>query len=488
MDRLLFALALTLPCLSQTVVTGRVTDGRAPLEGVRVYPDRLARPLQAAGLMATRTGPDGAFQLPVQSTDTAVVVEKEGYGRDLVPLGALKQDVVLRPIPFFRRDRVLVVRVNLPGAPLQRSTDALRSLFFSRTPGSASAASYLYEVSKGALLLEEGAFMNLELEAAPPGEEGRKAITEAVLKALQAQDLKPFDWVDNRTGEPGADGTPDHLWIVAPGPTSVVTGDEAHLPTESRLVPLPEAPERRWGVVFFTEETPLGFLVHELLHAQGEHRVDDLYTDGRADTAGGWDLMDAGLLRGWDRQHPEAGPWLQDMAYSPAHPMAWTRGELWYRGAFRASVPVLDVKAKTWEGWIEPLVRAPGEMPQALRVADPRRKGAFWELSLRLPLGFDRGRVGNRWGTGYEGLVVAHIDPAKLSTDGASKGPVRVVDAHPGTKEPPKPRYPGKRWQLDDAAFNVGKSEVAAGQDGPLRWRVLEVDGAGRMKLRLALR
>lgn len=488
MYRLLFALVLTLPCLGQAVVTGRVTDGRTPLDGVRVFPDRLARPLQAAGLMTTRTGSDGAFRLPVLSTDTAVVVEKEGYYRDIAPLGALNQDIVLRPIPCFRRDRVLVVRVNLPDSPMQHSNDVLRSLFYGRAPGAASVASYLYEVSKGALLLEEGAFMTLDLPVTEPGEAGRKAITEAVLRALQTQDMKAFDWVDNRTGALGADGVPDHLWIVAPGPTSVVTGDEAHLPTESRLVPLPDEPERRWGVVFFTEETPLGFLVHELLHAQGEHRVDDLYMDGRADTAGGWDLMDAGMMRGWDRQHPEAGPWLQDMAYSPAHPMAWTRAELWYHGAFRASVPVLEVKTKTWEGWIDPLVRAPGVNPQALRVGDPRRKGAFWELSLRRPLGFDRGRVGNRWGAGYEGLVVAHIDPSKLSTDGASKGPVRVVDAHPGTKEPPKPRFPGKRWQLEDAAFQLGKGEIPAGQDGPLRWRVLEVDAAGRMKLRLALR
>ncbi len=479
---------MALPLVAQSIVTGRVTDGRAPLEGVRIHADRLMKPLSPRGLMASGTGSDGVFKLWLDRTDTAVVVEKEGYFRDVVPLQALAEEVVLRPMPLFRRDRVLVVRVNLPEAPLQRSEEALRNLLFGRLPGQSSATSYLYEISKGALLLESGAFMTLDVPVKTGGEAGRRAITEHVLNALQERDLSAFDWVDNRTGAPGADGKPDHLWIVAPGPTSVVTGQDAHLPTESRLVPLPGDPDRRWGVVFFTEETPLGFIVHELLHAQGEHRVDDLYVPNRADTAGGWDLMDAGMLRGWDRQHPEQGPWHEDMAYSPAHPMAWTRAELWYRRSFHETVPVLQVKGLTWEGWIDPLERAPGVHPQAVRVADLRRKGAFWELSVRRPLGFDRGRVGNRWGAGFEGLVVAYVDPSRLSTDGASKGPVRVVDAHPGTKEPAKPRYPGKRWQLDDAAFNVGPREIPAGQDGPLRWRVLEADGGGRLRLRLALR
>jgi hypothetical protein len=63
---------------------------------------------------------------------------------------------------------------------------------------------------------------------------------------------------------------------------------------------------------------------------------------------------------------------------------------------------------------------------------------------------------------------------------------VRVIDAHPGSPEPPRPRYPCGRWELDDAAFNLGPGEKAAGHDGPLRWEVLAVDALGRMRVRVS--
>jgi hypothetical protein len=63
-----------------------------------------------------------------------------------------------------------------------------------------------------------------------------------------------------------------------------------------------------------------------------------------------------------------------------------------------------------------------------------------------------------------------------------------VVDAHPGTQEPSKPRFPCGRWELDDAAFNLGPGENPKGRSGPLTWEVLETDAAGRMKVRVALK
>ena len=83
--------------------------------------------------------------------------------------------------------------------------------------------------------------------------------------------------------------------------------------------------------------------------------------------------------------------------------------------------------------------------------------------------------------------MVALIDPSLLSPD-EPKGAVRVVDAHPGTPEPPKPRFPCGRWELDDAAFNLGAGENPKGHSGPLSWQVLETDAAGRMKVRLTLK
>jgi len=79
--------------------------------------------------------------------------------------------------------------------------------------------------------------------------------------------------------------------------------------------------------------------------------------------------------------------------------------------------------------------------------------------------------------------VVARVDPGLL-TRGEPRGPVRVLDAHPGTPEPSEPRYPGGRWQLDDAAFGPG----GTGRDGPLRWEVLEADASGRLRIRVSLK
>ena len=197
--------------------------------------------------------------------------------------------------------------------------------------------------------------------------------------------------------------------------------------------------------------------------------------------------MDAGQYRGWDRHHPDdAGPWRTDTGYSPSHPMGWTRAALWYHGVFRDTVKTLVMNEQSWTGWLDPLVKAPDQAPQRLVVPDPRKPGTFWEFNVRRPWGFEAGRVGNRWGPGYEGLVVARMDPGLLR-EGDPQGPVRVLDAHPGSAEPPSPRYPNLRWELDDAAFNLGFDEVAKGKDGPLSWEVLAVDPYGRMKVRILL-
>ena len=488
MRRLLLCLLLALPAFPGPV-EGRVTDGVGPLAGVRVYPDRGYRVRPAAELPSVRTDAEGRFRLDLEPGDACLAVEKEGYVRDLVPLAELGRPVVLRPAPAFRRERALVVRLGFPDEAPMRDDEALRRVLFGRAPGEASVASYLYEVSKGSLLLEEGAILSLEdaQHPAPRDDAQREDLVRAVLRRIRGLDLSAFDRVDNRSGALRPDGKPDHLWIVPPGPARNISLDARHLSAISFLMPLPWRSGSRWSVLFMPEDTPLGNFVHEAFHAMGEHRVDDLYLEDPR-TAGTWDLMDAGQYRGWDRAHPEEPPYQEDTGYSPSQPMAWVRADLWYRGAFRATVPVAWLGGRSWEGWLDPLARAPGAHLQALRVADPRRKGHFWELSVRRPWGYDRGRVGGRFGPGHEGLVVAHLRPERLSTDGASRGPARVVDAHPGTAEPPRPRYPAGRWELDDAAFSFGDGGVARGQDGPLAWELLEEDAGGRMKVRVRLR
>lgn len=480
------------PCLlGQGVLAGRVSDGIRGIEGVRVFEDRPLR-VEAAPTPWVRTDAEGRFSLPAAEAPLRVVLEKEGWQRDFRVVTDLRAEptFLLRKAPAFRREQVLLVRLAFPDEPPRVPDDTLRALLFSREPGVASAANYLYEVSKGSLVLEEGAILNLEdrRHRKPRSDAQRNAMITGVLKHLRRLDLRDFDRVNNRTGALQPDGKPDHLWIIAPGPPRSVTNRTHHLKALCTLTALPWNPRIRWPVVFATEEVPLGNLVHEAFHAMGEHRVDDFYLLDDPYTAGGWDLMDAGQYRGWDRHHPDdGGPWRHDTGYSPSQPMGWTRAELWYRGAFRSTVTTLTVPGSGWTGWLEPLAKAPAEIPQRVLVPDPRAPGTFWEFNVRRPWGFDAGRVGQRWGPGFEGLVVARMDPRRLSADDP-QGPVRVIDAHPDTAEPPSPRYPNRRWELDDAAFNLGPGEVAKGQDGPLHWEVLAVDGEGRMKVRITLR
>lgn len=470
-------------------VTGRVTDGRQGLAGVRIYPDRQPRVSPAGDLPETITGADGRFRLELDDQDTVLAVEKDGWRRDLVPAAEWPRDIVLRPEPAFRREAVFIVRLDFTDEPSRLPDGALRELLFSRRPGVASAANYLYEVSKGALSLVEGRFLKLRSadHPAPRHDDHKEAMAAWVLERLRGEAWRDCDRVDNRTGAAKPDGKPDHLWIITPGAPQSLTADESHLKAVSLLMPLPWQTAQRWPLLFMTEEVPLGNIVHEAFHAMGEHRVDDLYL-GCDDplTAGIWDLMDAGQYRGWDRSHPEEGPWVEDTGYSPSHPSAWVRSELWYRGHFRSSMPRLAVKGRTWEGWIAPASRAPGADPQWVTLPDPRKKGRFFSLEVRQPWGFERGRVGGRFGPGHAGLVVARVDPSLLSY-GEPRGPMRVVDAHPGSPEPPKPRFPCGRWDLDDAAFNLGPGENPKGRSGPLSWEVLETDASGRMRVRVTL-
>ena len=478
------------------VVGGRITDGAKGLPGVTVYPDRLVRVRPGDLPPVALTDAEGRFSLEIAPGDTVLAVEKSGWQRDLVPLAELAAPVALRPAPAFGREAVLALRLDLPGSRQLRADAELRELLFSRRPGVASAANYYYEISKGSLELVEGDLRHLAAPApgGGPADDRREDLTGWALERIRNLDLGPYDRVDNRTGAPKPDGKPDHLWLIAPGPSRNVTRDPAHFGAICFLKPLPWNEARFWPAVFFAEESPLGSIVHEGLHAMGEHRAADLYMDSRHPlTAGRWDIMDTGQFQGWDREHPAEFPWQQDTGYSPAQPMGWVRSELWYRGRFRPTVSTLRV-ARSWEGWMDPLARAARDLPQRLVLSDPRRRGRFWELNVRRPWGFDRGRTGGRWGPGHEGLVVARVDPGLLpringyTVTGQFRGPVRVLNAHPGAPQPPPPQHPDGRWQLDGAAYNLGAGEVAAGQDGPLHWEVLEVDASGRMKVRVRLR
>jgi hypothetical protein len=481
---------LALGSLRAELIEGRVVDSnQRGIEGVRVYPDRLRRVTLNFPINESLTDTQGRFRLWVEREDDVLCIEKDRWQRDLVPRAEWRRDLPMHLTPNFHVEKVLVVRMEFGDQP-SRSTDGpLRRLLFDRRAGVASVANYLFEVSKGSLVLEEGEWMSLHAAQfkSPHDDSQRAAIADWVIAQIRDKNLGDLDRVNNRSGALKPDGKPDHLWVFIPGAPQSVTANKAHLKPASLLRPLPWNPRERWGAVVMTEETPLGNIAHEAFHAMGEHRVDDLYL-GCEDplTAGIWDLMDTGQYRGWDSSHPGEGPWIEDTGYSPSHPGGWVRSELWYRGAFADTVATLRLKQRDWIGWIAPLVRATNGEPQRVVVPDPAVPGSFWNLEVRRPWGFERGRVGDRFGPGHEGLVVSHVNP-ELLTEGDPRGPMRVVDAHPRTPEPPAPRFPCGRWDLDDAAFNLGKGENPLGRDGALRFEVIDTDASGRMKVKLSV-
>ncbi|HET6331552.1 MAG TPA: carboxypeptidase-like regulatory domain-containing protein [Holophagaceae bacterium] len=472
-------------------VEGRVVDmSGTPLAGVRVYPDRPRHVTLVVPLPEAITDAGGRFRVVVDGKDHLLCVEKDGWQRDLVPQPEWADDIRLRPAPEYRVEKVAVVRLQFPEVFSQVPDSDLRKLLFSREPGVSSAANYLYEVSKGSLVLEEGAWKAMEdPNHAKATDSVKGEIADAVILAFKDQPLGGLDRVDNATGARKPDGKPDHLWIFTPGLAQTMTADPKDLKAASLLRPLPWAPSERWGAVVMTETVPLGNIVHEAFHEMGEERVDDLYLDCDDPlTAGIWDLMDVGQYRGWDTNHASP-PWQEDTGYSPSQPGAWVRKDLWYRGRFKDTVGSLKLSSRlgAWTGWIRPLERALGADPQQVVVPDPGVAGAYWTFEVRRPWGFDGGRVGFRWGPGCEGLIVAHVDPDLISVEDEPQGPERVLDAHPGTPEPPAPRFPCGRYELDDAAFNLGRGENPRGADGPLHFEVIATDASGRMEVRIQM-
>ena len=487
---LAMAMAMVGTALEESQVHGVVRGEGRPLAGARLYPDRSVRVNPSSPVPWTLTRSDGGFDLELGPGDGALVVEKDGWQRDFIPRSEWECPIRLHRAPGFRREAVAVIRLEPEGLPQRLDDAALRRFLFSREPGVASAANYLYEISKGSLLLEEGLLFHSPIPAlaADLGDSERERLARLGLEALRGRKLGSLDRVDNRDGSLHPDGKADHVWVFLPGLPGSVTADPRHLRPACLMLKPGWSRGGAWPVVVLTEEAPLGNLVHEALHAMGEHRVDDLYRDcDDPRTAGVWDLMDAGQYRGWDGYHPAAGPWREDTGYSPSHPGPWVRSELWYRGRFAATVRTQRVACRSWSGWLDPIVRAPSANPQRLVVPDPAGGGRFWEFWVARPLGFEAGLVGGRTGPGRQGLVVARVDPPAehRRPPGA---PVRVVDAHPDSPEPPQPRLPCGRWQLDDAAFGLGPGETARGADGALAWEVQDQDGAGRLQVRVTLR
>jgi len=213
MRRFLLLLLITAPLSlrAQGPLSGQVTDGQHAVPGVRVFVDegiRTTRDHHALmpslrGYSWDITGNDGRFSMLGSAEDThpVLVFEKDGWARDMVPMrnGAVAT-IVLRPAREYRVEKALVVRLSFADEPVAMPEVELRRLLFNRAPGQASAANYLYEVSKGSLVLEEGAILNFTdpHHTRPRNDDQRADMVRFVLEKLKGQNLLDFDRVSRR--------------------------------------------------------------------------------------------------------------------------------------------------------------------------------------------------------------------------------------------------------------------------------------------------
>ena len=483
---------------------GRVTDGRQGLAGVRVYPDRLVRVRSEDLPPMAITDAEGRFALDLGPGDTVLAVEKSGWQRDLVPLADLAgRWCCARPRPTAGR-RCWCCAWTCPASRPLRSDAELRSMLFSRRPGEASAANYYYEISKGSLELEEGALLHLAHPGpAQPAHRTRPASwwTTSARSWCAGSWSRSRAWTSSPStrwttapGRPGPDGKPDHLWIVPPGPSRTITaGPRATTPpsasscrcpgTRTGTGPSCSSPRRpRWATSSTRACTPW---------ASSGWATSTWTTATRSPPAAGTSWTPASSRAGTATTRT-GFPWQEDTGYSPAQPMGWIRAELWYRGRFRATVSTLRVRGPGRAGWT-PWSGPPGTCPSAWWCPTRGSRGRFWELNVRRPWGFDRGRTGDRWGPGYEGLVVARVDPSHMAkVDGLRvthvPGPGAGAERPPGlrrtARSPATPAAAGS-WTGPPTTWGPGRLPPAGtGRCAGRCWRWI---AAGRMRVRVTL-
>jgi immune inhibitor A len=323
------------------------------------------------------------------------------------PLGTPLRNVrrtAARRAPLRGEVRVIVVLVDFADAPMTRSSDHFRDLFFSTGKvASGSVREYFTEVSNNLIQLTGTVVGPYRLPRTMatyagggsgtdnPLPNARTMARDAAQLANPDVDFKPFDNDGN--------GYVDAFIVVHAGPGAEETGSGSHIWSHKWVLsggPYNADATRIYAYLTVPEDSRIGVCAHELGHLL--FGWPDLYdTDESSEGLGNWCLMAGGSWNGFG-----------DV---PAHPSAWCKaGQGWVSVVNRTSNGAMtfrDVKASKT---IYRLWRS-GAGGEEYFLAEHRRQ-----------TGYDRKLPG-------EGLLIYHIDDAVDGNDNEDHPEVKLMEA-----------------------------------------------------------
>ena len=319
------------------------------------------------------------------------------------PLAVVRSAAALRA-PLRGNVRVIVVLVDFVDAPMTKSPDHFRDLFFStgKVP-TGSVREYFSEVSSELITISGevvgpyrlprtlASYAGGQSGVDNPEPNARTMARDAAQMANADVDFGPYDNDNN--------GFVDAFIVVHAGPGGEETGNGGHIWSHKWVIagqPFNADNTRIYAYLTVPEDCRIGVCAHELGHLV--FGWPDLYdTDESSEGLGNWCLMAGGSWNG--------------NGDIPAHPSAWCKaGQGWVTVANRTTngdVSLPDVKTSKTVQRLWKNGAAGGE---------------YFLIEHRKQTGYDRRLPG-------EGLLVYHIDDSVEGNENEAHPKVKLIEA-----------------------------------------------------------
>jgi immune inhibitor A len=319
------------------------------------------------------------------------------------PLRAVRRAAAARA-PLRDQVRVIVVLVDFVDAPMTRSADQFRDLFFSTGKiATGSVREYFTEVSNNLITLTGEVVGPYRLPRSlatyagggsgteNPAPNARTMARDAAQLANADVDFAPFDNDGN--------GFVDAFIVIHAGAGAEETGSGNDIWSHKWVLsggPFNADATKIYGYLTVPEDCRIGVCAHELGHLL--FGWPDLYdTDESSEGLGDWCLMAGGSWNG-------AGD-------IPAHPSAWCKaGQGWVTVENRTTNGTLTIKDVKSSKKVYRLWKNGGASEEHFLMEHRRRSG------------FDRKLPG-------DGLLVYHIDDAVDGNDNENHPKVKLLEA-----------------------------------------------------------
>lgn len=319
------------------------------------------------------------------------------------PLSAARRRAAARA-PLRGDVRVIVVLVDFADAPMTRSADQFRDLFFSTGKiATGSVREYFTEVSDSLITLTGQVVGPYRLPRTlatyagggsgvdNPAPNARTMARDAAQLANPDVDFGPFDNDGN--------GFVDAFIVIHAGPGAEETGSGGHIWSHKWVLAggaFNADAKKIYAYLTVPEDCKIGVCAHELGHLV--FGWPDLYdTDESSEGLGNWCLMGGGSWNGGG-----------DI---PAHPSAWCKaGQGWVDVVNRTANGNLTIKD----------VKSSKTVYRLWRNGDASQE--YFLVENRQQTGFDRKLPG-------EGLLVYHVDDTLDSNDNENHPLVKLLEA-----------------------------------------------------------